>query len=97
MESEAIVDQMIDYRKRRRQSQFGLAMDLNISRSTLQRYEQRKTPLPLDVAEAFAKLLGKSLAELPGDKKKAPEDIHKQKLMTTVMDAVDEYMRAIGR
>ena len=64
MVNDIIVNKIKEYRRQNYLTQVGMANILHISLATLQRYEEGKRPVPLDLAERVAELFSVSLPQL---------------------------------
>ncbi len=86
MVSESIVAMMVEYRKKQGWSQFAFAQRLGVSERTIRRYESGEVTPTLDVVESFARLIGKTIAELM-EEEESDESRRKRRFLDDVWDA----------
>ena len=90
MVSESIVDMMKEYRKKRGWDQRAFANRLDVSKNMVWRYEKGETFPTLEVVERFARLTGRTVAELlEGEETEAEK--RKRHFLDDVWDAHQKW------
>ncbi len=95
MVSESIVAMMVEYRKKQGWSQYAFGQKLYVSERTIRRYESVEGTPTLDVVESFARLIGKTVAELM-ELEETEENRRKRKFLDDVWDAHLAHFSSTG-
>ena len=93
MVSESIVAMMKEYRKKKSWDQKAFADRLGVSKNSVWRYERGEATPTLEAVERFAKMMGKTVAELLAVEE-SEESRNKRRFLDDVWDA---HLKHFGR
>lgn len=98
MVSESIVAMMVEYRKKQGWSQFAFGQKLHVSERTIRRNESGEVTPTLEVVESFARLIGKTMAELMAELGEESEtDRRERRFLDDVWDAHLAWFSSAGQ
>ena len=91
-----MVSKILEYREKHGLTQRGLALKLHIGFGTLQKYEQKRRLIPLEIMHKVAELYGMTLEQLLREMEETETERRKREFAEEIREVCRKYRDVIG-